>query len=248
MRKLLGLLIIGILLASAPTIYADIVAPNGLETVEGDGNNIAPFGFPEVRYQQLYSASIFSVLTEPTLLTGLSFRPDKKYGNAFDVTIDDIMINLSTTTGGLTSTFANNVGLDNTTVLDRDSLSLSSADTGGTGGTARDFDISIEFDHGFLYDTAEGDLLLDIFIYSGVPMQGATPFDSHHDPSISRAYHTDMDVYAETANTRTPGYGLVTKFHTVPEPSLELLLGISLIGLIGASTVRKIKQRKVANS
>ncbi len=35
----------------------------------------------------------------------------------------------------------------------------------------------------------------------------------------------------------------------VPEPSLGLLLGISLIGLVGAGTVRKIKQNKeVANS
>ncbi len=37
--------------------------------------------------------------------------------------------------------------------------------------------------------------------------------------------------------------------HSVPEPSLGLLLGISLAGLVGAGTVRKIKQKKaVANS
>ncbi len=34
----------------------------------------------------------------------------------------------------------------------------------------------------------------------------------------------------------------------VPEPSLGLLLGISLIGLVGVGVVRKIKQMKVANS
>ncbi len=34
----------------------------------------------------------------------------------------------------------------------------------------------------------------------------------------------------------------------VPEPTLELLLGISLIGLVGVGAVRKIKQRKLANS
>ncbi len=34
---------------------------------------------------------------------------------------------------------------------------------------------------------------------------------------------------------------------SVPEPSLGLLLGISLVGLVGVGTVRKIKQKKVAN-
>ncbi len=34
----------------------------------------------------------------------------------------------------------------------------------------------------------------------------------------------------------------------VPEPSLGLLLGISLVGLVGVGAVRKIKQKKVANS
>ncbi len=35
---------------------------------------------------------------------------------------------------------------------------------------------------------------------------------------------------------------------SVPEPSIGLLLGISLIGLVGVGAVRKIKKRKVANS
>ncbi|GAX59365.1 hypothetical protein SCALIN_C03_0022 [Candidatus Scalindua japonica] len=34
----------------------------------------------------------------------------------------------------------------------------------------------------------------------------------------------------------------------VPEPSLSLLIGISLSGIVGAGAVRKIKQKKVVNS
>ena len=36
-----------------------------------------------------------------------------------------------------------------------------------------------------------------------------------------------------------------TQAQPVPEPSLGLLLGISLIGLLGVGTVRKIKQKRV---
>ncbi len=40
-----------------------------------------------------------------------------------------------------------------------------------------------------------------------------------------------------------------TFIQAVPEPSVELLLGISLIGLVGVGAVRKIKQKKaVANT
>ncbi len=35
---------------------------------------------------------------------------------------------------------------------------------------------------------------------------------------------------------------------SVPEPSLGLLLGISLVGLVGVGAVRKIKRKKVANT
>ncbi len=35
---------------------------------------------------------------------------------------------------------------------------------------------------------------------------------------------------------------------SVPEPTLGLLLGISLVGLVGVGAVRRVKQRKIANS
>ncbi len=51
------------------------------------------------------------------------------------------------------------------------------------------------------------------------------------------------------------GHNMLVRFdnvgnpNSVPEPSLGLLLGISLIGLVGVGAVRKIKQKKaVANT
>ncbi len=50
-------------------------------------------------------------------------------------------------------------------------------------------------------------------------------------------------------NQNVPGVGdyvgLNLQIELVPEPSLELLLGISLIGLVGAGAVRKIRQKAV---
>ncbi|GAX61497.1 DNA-directed RNA polymerase, sigma subunit (sigma70/sigma32) [Candidatus Scalindua japonica] len=44
------------------------------------------------------------------------------------------------------------------------------------------------------------------------------------------------------------GMNLYRQTASVPEPSLKLFLGFSLVGMIGVGTVRKIKQKTVNNS
>ncbi len=65
---------------------------------------------------------------------------------------------------------------------------------------------------------------------------GETDFiDSRWDQSID-----DINPYLGCFLVRTAA---------VPEPSIELLLGISLVGLVGVVTVRKVKKKKtIANT
>src|SRR5207249_8841041 len=84
-------------------------------------------------------------------------------------TLPDIQIDLSTTSAGddgLSTTYANNVGADDTVVFTRGALTLSSAFTGPPDGP-KDFDIIITLTTPFLYNPALGNLLLDVRNFGG---------------------------------------------------------------------------------
>src|ERR1700682_3052353 len=130
-----------LLVAMAPVGgRAAVVVPNGFATIEAGGNNGFPFhlGSPgQQRYQQVYSAAEFSALSGPTLIAGISFRPDADTGSAFSATLPDIQIDLSTTNaapGSLSDVFSANVGADDLTVFGRGPLALSSSFTGPAAG------------------------------------------------------------------------------------------------------------------
>src|SRR5690242_878780 len=102
-----------LLCAFAIAGQADVIVPNTLSGVEGNGNNNFPFDSTSPqRYQQVYASSQFGA---GGLITQLAFRPDGLVGHAFSVTISNIQIDLSTTIAapdGLSSIFASNVGPD----------------------------------------------------------------------------------------------------------------------------------------
>jgi hypothetical protein len=206
----------GLGVSSATTI----VAPNSLATVEGNANNGFPFNITEFnlssqRYQQVFAASEFLSLSGPQLLTQIAFRPDAEGGAAFSSTISSIQINLSTTSAapdGLSTTFADNVGVDNTVVFSG-ALSLSSAFTGPAAGP-KDFDIVINFQVPFLYDPTAGNLLLDVRNFSGGT---TTQFDAEFSGSdpVSRTASISGGVNSPTADFMDT-LGLVTQFMTTP--------------------------------
>ena len=96
------------------------VSPHNYTSAEADGRlNSAPFN-NVCRYQQIYAASEFGPIAGPRLITQIAFRPDTTQPSPFTHTFTNIQVNLSTTTravNGLSSTFASNVGANDTMVF-----------------------------------------------------------------------------------------------------------------------------------
>jgi hypothetical protein len=213
---LVGLVVAGVL-ATGPASAEVVVVPSRLAAREGDNNNGFPFNIsrfhlPSQRFQQVFSASEFASLPRPQRITQIAFRPDAHTGNAFSSTIADIQINLSTTGAspdGLSWTFSDNVGPDDTIVFEG-SLSLSSADRGPREGP-KDFDIVIDLETPFAYDPFAGNLMLDVRNFSaGRTTQFDAEFSTGDPTSRASSFAcgaVDSDI-AEVLDTD----GLVTQF------------------------------------
>jgi hypothetical protein len=225
---LLGALLFLGAINPAHAIEPTVVVPNSARTTEGDTNNSFPFnigiiGIPSQRYQQVYAASQFGGLPSGGgLITQIIFRPDATFGNAFTSTLPDIQLDLSTTSApddGLSTTFANNVGANDTVVFARGPLTLSSGFTGPPGGP-KAFDIIITLTTPFFYNPAMGNLLLDVRNFGG---GSTTVFDavSPLGDGVSRVFSA-LNVNEPTGITDSAG--LVTGFIIVPEPDSAVLL------------------------
>jgi len=227
-----------LLLAAGSARATAVVVPGSAAATEGNDNNgfpfnIGAFGISSQRYQQVYSAAAFSA---PLSITDILFRPDAFTGSAFSSTLGSVEIDLSTTSAAvdaLSSTFANNVGGDDAIVFNG-ALSLSSSFTGPAGGP-KDFDILIHLTTPFLYNPANGNLLMDVRNFNGGT---TTPFDSVNTAgdAVSRALTFSGGVNSPTADGGVNTTGLVTEFlgTSIPEPgSLALLLsgGLALAAL-----------------
>ena len=143
-----------------------MVAPNQLAT------SSPIFGSGVLRAPNYHEQMVYGTAHFPPdiglVITELRFRPDSFYGQAFTTTVESIQFNLSTTTrnpDALSSTFANNVGFDDTVVFNG-ALNISSQFTGPPGGP-KDFDIVIPLSTPFLYNPAAGNLLLEVRNISG---------------------------------------------------------------------------------
>lgn len=213
---------------------AVIVVPNSLAAIEGSSNNGFPFnldahGQSSMRYQQVFDSAEFAALSGPALLTHIAFRPDSDTGDAFSSTLPNVQINFSTTSGSpdtLSSTFAANVGADDTVVFSG-ALTLSSADAAGPGNT-RAFDIVISLTTPFLYNPALGDLLMDVRNFAA---GGTTQFDAQFllGDTISRVFAGDVN--ATTGGTDTLGLIAQFTFEQVPEPASLALIALGLAGM-----------------
>ena len=222
------------LLGMDRTVYAaDIVIPNALTSTDGNDGGTTGTLF---RMQEIYAASEFSVFNSPLLISAIAFRPDVFTRNTFSITNSGLQINFSTTgrsPDGLSTTFADNVGPDDT-VVRSGPIALSTANTGPDAGP-RDFDIIIALTNPFLYNPSVGNLLVDfrsvgqLFPFS---ITGAAPVDAVNvlgDPmSLTLGGLNSLTGEATT-------FAFVTRFTVspvtvtaVPEPTTLLLVGTGL--------------------
>ncbi len=272
MKRITLLLAVALLLGQAQLVRADvIVAPGAQAASEGSISNYYPFAIDiydpanplfnanpltSQRYQQAYDQSLFAGYAGPLSLERISFRPDAVYGGVFSATLPNIQISLSTTPRAmdeLTSVFADNVGSDDTIIVNG-SLTLSSSFTGPAGGP-KDFDVHIDLATPFVYDPTQGNLLLDVRNYAGV--DGDPPLSMVFDaewgnPEIYRLYtgYPSLDGVNDATSLSAPGpMGLVTQFTFTPTPTGVPTIpapGAVVLSLVGLSCLGCWRRRRTA--
>lgn len=202
---------------------ADVVAPNTLRTVQGDTGNLFPIlSSQPLRYQQVYDKSQFAGFAAGgEYITQFAFRVHSP-GIPFTASISDFQVNLSTTAKtpeGLSATFADNVGTDDTVVFPSASVQFATS-VSGSADDPQAFDLVITFTTPFLYDPAKGNLLLDVRNASGATHNPTNDQQidavSTGGDSTSRAYNFG-DVTAAHAGPAGSGFqmdtfGAVTRF------------------------------------
>jgi hypothetical protein len=195
------------------------------ETAYGQGQNAFPFGtlpeyygYASTRYQQVYAADLFS---GPARIQDLIFYPTSNTAAPILPATFDVF--LSVTGYGVNElsarTFEANLGSNTQFFATMTGGFILSGAELSIGGTP------------FLYDPAQGNLLLDIRV-SGAPaghygpfFASLTPGDISGDGSGPFSRWTDFGRGADD-------YGLVTGFRfAVPESGTLALLGFGLAGL-----------------
>jgi len=141
-----------------------VVVPNSLATKDGNGSSTSASGNRSVRWLGIYDASQFGALSGPSYLTQFAYRPDKVIDQSGPRTWT-MRVYASTTSrsvAGLSTTFAENFGTNNTLVFDG-TVNLKTRNLPGPGNT-RQFDYVFPFTTPFLYDPAAGNLVLSLQI------------------------------------------------------------------------------------
>ena len=193
-----------------------IVVPNALATNDGNGSDTSPSGSTSVRWLQIHDTSQFGALSGPSFLTKFAYRPDRILGESGPRSWI-LRIYASTTTrtvDGISTTYAENLGTNNTLVFDG-TVNLTTGNLPGPGNT-RQFDYVFPFTTPFLYDPAAGNLVFDLQIEASG--SGVTFDTVDGDPAIGR-------VFANSSSTATTGgilYSHVTQLTFEPTPRVTI--------------------------
>jgi hypothetical protein len=158
-----------ILAAGSLAAAQTVVVPNEWEAVEGPTNNSFPFTttVASQRFQQVHGANQFTSLSGPHRITALRLRPNANSTYpAWTISFPSIDIRFSTTSAApdqLNPAFDANVGLDEV-VVHNGPLTISTMQSSGSPFPVgpMEFDIEIPFQTPFIYDPANGNLLMDV--------------------------------------------------------------------------------------
>lgn len=196
----------------------------------GTGGNGLPFTYSgNVLYQQVYASRLFVAGT----ITGVRFFRTVDPSGTGDIGNARFTFSLSTTSApvnGLnTSDLSQNIGADNTPVLER----LFAGVNVPFGES-----LTLMFTRGFVFDPSRGNLLLDIMI-DPLTGPGYVLFDAHNG---------DFGTQSSRAMRLGGGfesYGLVTEFLTtpldvVPEPAAWALTGGGVVVLLVVRRRRRL--------
>lgn len=219
MKKALASLVLcaGLVLAMPAIAEVIIGPPNG-------GPNCFPFGCGyNAEYQQVYTHTAFG---GPILITNLEFFNTVYDDLATQMNSGNWAIYLSTTSADwntISGTYPSNIGADNTLVF-----SGNLNQPWAFGDT-----LHIQLTTGFLYDPANGNLLMDI-VTSGVTEPGGLIFFDATSGSLTSRVFCYGGIACSPNGNANYGYGLVTGFSSTPEPGTLALMGTGLVGVMGA--------------
>ena len=195
-----------------------VVVPNAQATNDGNASLTTPTG--AVRAMRIFDASQFAALSGPSFLTQFAWRPDRILGQSGPHTVN-LRIYASTTTrsvAGLSMTFADNLGADNTLVFNG-TLNWATGNLPGPGNT-RQFDIVFPCTTPFLYDPAAGNLLLDTQLSDNGQSQPITIDTVEGNPTAREIVNTTSST-AVTAEFVAP-FVQVTQFTFEPLPLVTI--------------------------
>lgn len=220
MRKLLFAILLLAVVLPFNTAFADsIIAsnPGGHAAF-----NVIPYGslFGSGRYQEVYSSSLF---TGPVVITSLAFSPQDT--TFYSANVDLRMTTTNVQVGNLSTNLDDNFSIPLTDVFSDPNFGENV-----TGGSET-FSLIFNLTNPFIYDPAQGNLLLDLVISNQNINEGFSR--SGTGPILSRAYNS-----AGFGNG-ADGVGLRTEigFTSVPEPGTLLMLGTGIFAIGG--TIRR---------